>query len=127
LILILGFRQLWKFYDTSWHAKLGICCRKTHTAGIFWLNAAETWVDILGTADQNVVSSIVNFVSGSATPPQVDSHFMSESGIIDTFFMLGPKPKDVFRQYTRLTGTTPLPQASIIFVSLIWQLCLVKE
>lgn len=82
----------------------------THTAGIFWLNAAETWVDILGTADQNVVSSIVNFVSGSATPPQVDIHFMSENGIIDTFFMLGPKPKDVFRQYTRLTGTTPLPQ-----------------
>lgn len=79
------------------------------------MNAAETWVDILGTADQNVVSSIVNFVSGSATPPQVDTHFMSESGIIDTFFMLGPKPKDVFRQYTRLTGTTPLPQANIIF------------
>lgn len=79
------------------------------------MNAAETWVDIFGTADQNVVSSIVNFVSGSATPPQVDTHFMSESGIIDTFFMLGPKPKDVFRQYTRLTGTTPLPQASISF------------
>lgn len=80
------------------------------TVGVFWMNAAETWVDILGPGDQNVVSSIVNFVSGSAPPPQVDSHFMSESGIIDTFFMLGPKPMDVFRQYTKLTGTAPLPQ-----------------
>ena len=85
-------------------------CRTTKTVGVFWLNAAETWVDILGPGDQNVVSSIVNFVSGSAPPPQVDSHFMSESGIIDAFFMLGPKPKDVFRQYTKLTGTAPLPQ-----------------
>jgi len=88
--------------------------RETHTASIFWLNAAETWVDILGPADQNVVSSIVNFVSGSNAPPQIDSHFMSESGIIDTFFMLGPNPKDVFRQYRKLTGSTPLPQASAI-------------
>jgi len=35
---------------------------------------------------------------------------MSESGVIDIFFMLGPKPLDVFRQYTVLTGTAPLPQ-----------------
>lgn len=91
-----------------------LCFRGTHTAGIFWLNAAETWVDILGPADQNVVSSIVNFVSRSTAPPQIDSHFMSESGIIDTFFMLGPNPKDVFRQYRRLTGSTPLPQAGVI-------------
>nr|CAD7440543.1 unnamed protein product [Timema bartmani] len=82
----------------------------THTTGVFWLNGAETWVDIMGTSDQNVVSSIVNFVSGADRTPQVDTHFISESGIIDTFFMLGPQPKDVFRQYTKLTGTAPLPQ-----------------
>lgn len=70
-------------------------------------------MDVLGPADQNVVSSIVNFVSGSTAPPQVDCHFMSESGIIDTFFMLGPNPKDVFRQYTKLTGSAPLPQVII--------------
>nr|ALX00045.1 neutral alpha-glucosidase ab-like protein [Melanoplus sanguinipes] len=34
------------------------------TSGVFWLNAAETWVDIDGTHDQNVMSSIVNFVLG---------------------------------------------------------------
>ncbi|XP_075213212.1 glucosidase 2 subunit alpha [Lycorma delicatula] len=79
------------------------------TAGIFWLNPSETWIDIAGNSDENVVSSIVNFVSGGAKPAQVDAHFMSETGIIDVFFMLGPKPMDVFKQYTRLTGTGPLP------------------
>ncbi|XP_017888200.1 neutral alpha-glucosidase AB isoform X2 [Ceratina calcarata] len=82
---------------------------KERTTGIFWHNAAETWVDILSSADNNVVESIVNFVSGSKKP-QVDAHFMSESGVMDVFFMLGPKPLDVFKQYTVLTGTAPLPQ-----------------
>lgn len=40
---------------------------------------------------------------------------MSESGIIDVYFMFGPKPTDVFRQYGVLTGTTPLPPVSILF------------
>lgn len=82
----------------------------SRTVGVLWLNAAETWVDILSSGDQTVVSSIVNFVSGSEPTPQVDAHFMSETGIIDVFFNLGPQPKDVFRQYTKLTGTAPLPQ-----------------
>jgi alpha 1,3-glucosidase len=34
---------------------------------------------------------------------------MSETGIIDMFVLLGPKPKDVSRQYAALTGTTELP------------------
>ncbi|GLH04970.1 uncharacterized protein GBIM_10615, partial [Gryllus bimaculatus] len=80
------------------------------TVGVLWLNAAETWVDILSSGDQTVVSSIVNFVSGSDPTPQVDAHFISETGIIDVFFNLGPRPLDVFRQYTKLTGTAPLPQ-----------------
>ncbi|XP_015603638.1 neutral alpha-glucosidase AB [Cephus cinctus] len=83
---------------------------KERTSGVFWHNAAETWVDILSSADNNVVESIVSFVSGSTKKFQVDAHFMSESGVIDVFFMLGPKPLDVFRQYTILTGTAPLPQ-----------------
>lgn len=35
---------------------------------------------------------------------------MSESGIIDAFFFLGPSPLDVFKQYAKVTGVTPLPQ-----------------
>ncbi|XP_011184104.1 neutral alpha-glucosidase AB isoform X2 [Zeugodacus cucurbitae] len=79
------------------------------TAAVYWQNAAETWVDI-DTAEKNVVSSIVNFVSGSRKTDAPAAHFMSESGIIDVFVLLGPSPLDTFKQYTSLTGTAPLPQ-----------------
>lgn len=79
------------------------------SAGIFWLNTAETWIDVAKPDGENVVSSLVNLVSGSGQEPQVDTHFMSESGIMDVFFFVGPKPLDVFRQYSALTGTAPLP------------------
>jgi len=65
---------------------------KTGTSGVFWFNPTETFVDI---EDDD---------SGSKT-----SHWMSESGIIDVFFIPGPTPKDFYRQYAKLTGTTPLP------------------
>uniref|UniRef100_A0A669E9Y0 Glucosidase II alpha subunit n=1 Tax=Oreochromis niloticus TaxID=8128 RepID=A0A669E9Y0_ORENI len=66
------------------------------TTGIFWLNAAETWVDISSN-------------TGSSETPQTDVRWISESGIIDIFIMLGPTPKDVFSQYASLTGTQSFP------------------
>ncbi|XP_066973212.1 neutral alpha-glucosidase AB isoform X2 [Macrobrachium rosenbergii] len=86
----------------------------SHTAqqsvGIFWHNAAETWIDIKKLPDTNVVSSITGFFSGGdSDPPQVSTHWFSESGIIDLFVMLGPRPTDVFRQYGEITGNNPLP------------------
>ncbi|XP_055711223.1 neutral alpha-glucosidase AB [Phlebotomus papatasi] len=83
-----------------------------NTAGVFWQNAAETWVDIYNSnAKKNVMSSIVNFVSrGSSQTEPLAAHFMSESGIVDFFVLLGPTPMDAFTQYTDLTGTAPLPQ-----------------
>ncbi|KAG8177548.1 hypothetical protein JTE90_015952 [Oedothorax gibbosus] len=82
---------------------------ETNTLGLFWLNAAETWVDTEAPSNQGVVSSIVDFVKGSSQIPQRDTHWFSESGIINVFFLLGPGPKDVMGQYATLTGTTPLP------------------
>ncbi|XP_059481190.1 neutral alpha-glucosidase AB [Neocloeon triangulifer] len=82
------------------------------TAGVLWLNAAETWVDIEGGAHKegNVVSSIVNFVSGSGTPqPPLEARFVSESGVVDAFLFLGPNPQDVSKHYAEITGVTPLP------------------
>lgn len=76
------------------------------TAGIFWLNAAETWIDVKKSAT-GVLESLSNMVSNSQ--PRVDTHWMSETGIIDAFILLGPGPKDVSRQYGLLTGNTPLP------------------
>ena len=55
---------------------------------------------------------MADFVQGNNEIPQTDTHWFSESGIIDLFVMLGPRPKDVFRQYARITGTTALPPVS---------------
>lgn len=59
------------------------------------------------------MSSLVNLVSGTKSDNSVETHFMSESGIIDMFVLMGPKPKDAIRQYASLTGVAPLPQVNI--------------
>lgn len=102
------------------------------TTGIFWLNAAETWVDISSNSAGKVASEIVDitcllskllvfhslvcvslqtvfgkmldYVQGSSETPQTDVRWISESGIIDAFILLGPTPKDLFSQYASLTG-----------------------
>lgn len=51
----------------------------------------------------------MSFFKAEDEVPQVETHWISESGIIDVFVMLGPKPHDVFKQYAALTGTTALP------------------
>ncbi|KTG36588.1 hypothetical protein cypCar_00022946 [Cyprinus carpio] len=80
------------------------------TMGIFWLNAAETWVDISSnTAGKTVFGKMLDFVQGSSEKPQTDVRWISESGIIDVFIMLGPKPSKVFSQYASLTGTQSFP------------------
>ncbi|KAK6128410.1 hypothetical protein DH2020_037846 [Rehmannia glutinosa] len=41
---------------------------------------------------------------------RVDTLWMSEAGVVDAFFFIGPGPKDVVRQYTSVTGKSALPQ-----------------
>lgn len=65
--------------------------RAGRTAGVFWLNPSETFVDIKRDGD------------GTA------AHWISESGVVDLFLLAGPGPLDVTRQYAALTGTTFLP------------------
>uniref|UniRef100_A0A671RCX5 Neutral alpha-glucosidase AB-like n=1 Tax=Sinocyclocheilus anshuiensis TaxID=1608454 RepID=A0A671RCX5_9TELE len=82
------------------------------TMGIFWLNAAETWVDI--SSNTTVFGKILDFVQVSNEVPQTDVRWISESGLIDVFIMLGPKPADVFTQYASLTGTQSFPPLSAL-------------
>uniref|UniRef100_A0A0N4ZV17 Gal_mutarotas_2 domain-containing protein n=1 Tax=Parastrongyloides trichosuri TaxID=131310 RepID=A0A0N4ZV17_PARTI len=65
---------------------------KAHSISLLWFNAAETWVDI-----------------ENDNRGEINTHFMSESGLIDIFVFLGPKPDDLYRQYSLLTGVYPLP------------------
>lgn len=78
--------------------------------GAFWNNAAETWIDIEDSSSGSMVSSLMNLVSGGGQESHKETHWFSESGIVDLFIMLGPSPKEVARQYSTITGRTPLPQ-----------------
>lgn len=55
-------------------------------AGFFWLNSAQTFVDI---------------EKGSSG---VKAFFMSESGALDFFVLTGPTLKDAVKQYASITG-----------------------
>ncbi|WRT67414.1 uncharacterized protein IL334_004385 [Kwoniella shivajii] len=62
-----------------------------HSVGVLNLVASDTWVDVRHDADA------------------VRTHWVSESGILDVLLLPGPKPKQLFEQYSILTGPTPLP------------------
>lgn len=73
------------------------------TSGLFWLNAAEMQIDVLKAG--------WNPSSPTDQNDRIDTLWMSEAGIVDLFFFVGPTPKDVVRQYTSVTGTSAMPQA----------------
>ncbi|EPE02720.1 glycoside hydrolase family 31 protein [Ophiostoma piceae UAMH 11346] len=83
--------------------------RQGSTVGVFWLNAAETWIDI---TKQKVKSNPMALGAGAETDTQ--THWMSESGLLDVFVFLGPTTQDVLKNYGELTGYTALPQESAI-------------
>ncbi|KAJ6631405.1 glycoside hydrolase family 31 protein [Mycena sp. CBHHK59/15] len=62
------------------------------TVGIFNAVGSETWIDVAHSSDKST-----------------QTHWISESGILDVFLMPGPTPADIFAQYSRLTGTPVLP------------------
>ncbi|EJD08185.1 alpha-glucosidase [Fomitiporia mediterranea MF3/22] len=62
------------------------------TVGVFHVVGSETWIDV--------------------AHPRKDAshtHWISESGILDTLLLPGPTPEAVAAQYARLTGTPVLP------------------
>ena len=79
--------------------------KKDSTVGVLWLNAAETWVDIVKTK-----STVNPYTLGHQSMIDTTTHWFSESGLIDVFVFLGPTPKDVLNSYSGLTGYTSLPQ-----------------
>ncbi|ROT39009.1 neutral alpha-glucosidase AB [Sodiomyces alkalinus F11] len=77
--------------------------KKNSSVGVFWLNAAETWVDIT-----KAKASSNPLAIGSKTT--TNTHWMSESGLLDVFVFLGPTPHEITKDYSQLTGTTTMPQ-----------------
>ena len=72
------------------------------TTGFLWLNSAETFVDI---ADAATGAGLL-----SSGTPRKDTHWVSESGVVDAFLLPGPSPRAVWAQYAQLTGVPALPR-----------------
>lgn len=90
--------------------------RKGSTVGVFWLNGAETWVDIV--KSKTSANPLSLGISGTTT---TQTHWFSESGLLDVFVFLGPTPKDVSKVYGELTGYTALPaEFSIAYHQCRW-------
>ncbi|KAM9646126.1 neutral alpha-glucosidase C isoform 2-T2 [Trichechus inunguis] len=105
-------------YGYKIHDKMGIygsvpyllAHKLGRTLGIFWLNASETLVEV--NTEPTVEYTLTQMGSVAAKQKvrsRADVHWMSESGIIDVFLLMGPTPSDVFRQYSHLTGTQAMP------------------
>ncbi|CAG8577625.1 6666_t:CDS:2 [Scutellospora calospora] len=76
--------------------------RKDSSAVIFWINAAETWIDITKNKEDKVLNIILQ--NYKLTPTSTSTHWIS-------FVFLGPTTTDIFyHQYGLLTGFTALPQ-----------------
>ncbi|RVX71374.1 hypothetical protein B0A52_04948 [Exophiala mesophila] len=79
--------------------------KKGSSVGVFWLNAAETWVDI--TKARHGTNPLSLGLGGGVV--DTSTHWMSESGLLDVFVILGSSPKDLSKSYGELTGYTQLP------------------
>lgn len=66
------------------------------TAGFFWLNGAETWIDVTKRKQAKEITT--------------ETHWISESGIMDLFLFPGPDAPTIFEQFGRMTGFTAMPQ-----------------
>ncbi|KAL9124931.1 MAG: hypothetical protein Q9217_005792 [Psora testacea] len=83
--------------------------KQDSTVGVLWLSAAETWVDI------------VKAKRNGRTKRDTQTHWVSESGILDIFVFLGPKPADLTKAMGDLTGNSQLPaQFSIAYHQCRW-------
>nr|GMC68087.1 probable glucan 1,3-alpha-glucosidase [Ipomoea batatas] len=76
------------------------------TSGFFWLNSAEMQIDVLSSGWNSDESSKLMLPSDKE---RIDTLWMTEAGIVDAFFFVGPGPKDVARQYGSVTGTPSMP------------------
>jgi len=72
------------------------------TTGLLWLNSAETFIDV---SDSSTGGGLL-----SSGTPQKDTHWISESGVIDAYLLPGPTPSALFSQYALLTGAPALPR-----------------
>lgn len=65
--------------------------------GTFWHNTSETYVDV-----------------ATVSPNQKNTHWFSESGLVDFFILPGHTPAQVYSQYLSLTGAPAFQQKFVL-------------
>lgn len=93
--------------------------RPGSAVSVFWLNAAETWVDVekidtsagilSGLTSKKKAKSKSSSGDGGPTARTTTTHWISETGILDLFVSLGPTIQDLAATFGSLTGTTVMP------------------
>ncbi|KAK6352559.1 hypothetical protein TWF730_009383 [Orbilia blumenaviensis] len=73
--------------------------KKGSSVGVLWLNAAETWVDVVKEKEKT---------------KNTKTHWVSESGQLDVWVFLGPTPQTLYKAYGELTGFTKMPPSFAI-------------
>ncbi|KAA6379304.1 MAG: Alpha-glucosidase, partial [Streblomastix strix] len=82
------------------------------SVGVFWLNAADTYVDLWRKDRDN--NSVNNTTSDTQNEQEDDdntihSHFISETGRLDFFILSANTPLELIQNYALLVGTPALP------------------
>lgn len=83
--------------------------KKDASCAIFWLNSAETWVDIVKSKSTTNALSL-----GLGGYVDSQTHWMSESGLLDVFVMMASTPTKISQLYGELTGYSQLPPSFAI-------------
>ena len=76
------------------------------TVGMIWLNPSETWVDVESTSTG--ITGMISNLMGQESKAR-SAHWISETGVIDIWFLTGPTVADVVKQNAMLSGTHPMP------------------
>lgn len=87
---------------------LMIAAKPDVSAAIFWVNSADTYIDIeKNDSGENIGG--VELVWSENAKDSVKTHWMSENGIIDVILMVKPTPNGISKAYGEITGFSKLP------------------
>lgn len=81
-----------------------VAVRSDAAVGVFWVNAADTFVDV-----DTKYTEAPTHDAGDNTNGYTDTHWMSESGVLDIILMAAKTPEQINHKYSLLTGAATLP------------------
>lgn len=87
---------------------LMIAVKSDVSAGVFWVNAADTYIDISKHV-HDVSAEKADLIWADDEVNKVQTHWMSENGIIDVILIVKPTANEINKAYGEITGFSTLP------------------